>query len=286
MAQIRAALDRVAKALRLSRLQLAKARRRAKKFRERTEHNHEEQLAAQRAADAPQGRFASREAAEAFERKARRCSQRAIKSQNKAEFWRGRIRKLLQRIHRLEAKEEKLEAELAEWIKTHGPRVVGNHVEGGTPHARWMLACLTSVRNCANRGRRNFYSMAGAWDIDHELVGGPEYGHRSDCSSTVTGWAKAAGLPDPNGADWGGGFTGTLVGEHDGWKQVSRGEMIRKGWGYVVYGPGSGHHTEAYTPSPDNDQRTSGHGSGPVNFAVIDMFGAGEYQRYYIYDPS
>jgi hypothetical protein len=132
-------------------------------------------------------------------------------------------------------------------------------------------------------GRRNFYSMPGNWDVDHVIKPGEKHGERSDCSSTVTGWAKAAGLPDPNGENWHGGYTGTLLRGVNGWKQVSRERMIKHGWGYIVYGSGDGHHTEAYIGP---GERTAGHGSAPVDFGVINLFGAHEVMRYFIYDPD
>ena len=58
--------------------------------------------------------------------------------------------------------------------------------------------------------------------------------------------------------------------------------MRKKGWGYVVYGGGVGHHVEAYIGPGD---RTAGHGSAPVDFGRINLFGNGDF-RCFIYDPD
>jgi len=277
MAKLKAALAAVAEKLGLNQKLLARAQRRYQANRKRAYKAHAQQVAAQAKADELRATGAAR--AETVDREALRHSHVAYKNHQRAQYWLGVIKRLTQRIEGLEADQEKIGAE----IKKLRPKVKGNEVVGGTPKQRWFLACLTSVSNCSNGTRRNFYSQAGGWDISHELVGGPEYGERSDCSSTVTGWAKAAQLGDPNGTEWTGGFTGTLVGEHNGWKEVSLAAMRKKGWGFVVYGEGSGHHTEAFTPSKDSPDRTSGHGSAPVDFGTVFLFGPNEYQRYYIW---
>jgi hypothetical protein len=281
VARIRHLLDQVAEKLGLNQKLLERAQRRYKANRKRAFVAHNKQAKAQERAD--KARVAGNVvAAEREDATASRRAHVAYKNHLRAQFWLGRVKTLTQRIHGLEVEQDKLQAE----IKKLRPKVNGNKVEGGTPKQRWMLACLTSVANCSNGKRRNFYSMSGSWDIDHELVGGPSYGHRSDCSSTVTGWAKAAGLGDPNGADWTGGFTGTLISESNGWKQVSLAGLRKKGWGYIVYGGDSGHHTEGFTPSKSNPDRTSGHGSSPVDFGTLHLFGGGETERYYIYSPK
>jgi hypothetical protein len=61
--------------------------------------------------------------------------------------------------------------------------------------------------------------------------------------------------------------------------------MRKKGWGFIVYGEGSGHHTEAFTPSKELPDRTSGHGSAPVDFGTVFLFGTGEFQRYFCWFP-
>lgn len=217
--------------------------------------------------------------------KALRLDAKAEKEKARAVVWRGRARSLSNRIKGIETRIDKVEREIAKL----GPVVKGNRVEGGEDFDRWMTCLLASVRNCATADRRNFYSMSGSWDIDHEIVGGPQHGHRSDCSSTVTGWAKACGFDDPNGANWSGGFTGTLVGAHGRWKQVSLEHMLKaRRPAFIVYGSGNAHHTEAWCPLIDDNgdfidaMRTAGHGSDPVDFGTVHLFGSGEVERYFI----
>lgn len=271
------------KALSIQQQLLNRARRRYKANRKRAYIAHRKQLKAQEAADKA-GQFGPTENQARFVREfkaAARHGHVAFKNHERAQFWLGRIKVLSARADGISKDLGTIEAE----IKKLRPKVNGNKVEGGTPKQRWFLACLTSITACSNGTRRNFYSQPGNWDIDHELVGGPEYGERSDCSSTVTGWAKAAQLGDPNGANWTGGYTGTLISGSDGWKEVSLDAMRKKGWGYIVYGEGTGHHTESFTPSQASPDRTSGHGSAPVDFGTVFLFGTSEFQRYYCWFP-
>lgn len=275
-------IDRVAQLLLTNDAQLDIARNRYTANRQRSAAAVTARADAQTAADRLR-RKGHRKQALAKDREAGRQRVIAIKNHERALYFRGRIKELLQEKHGLEVRQDKLHHAAAKYLKNHGVRIVGNKAVGGTPEQRWIAVCLASVANCSSGDRRNFYSMPGSWDVDHVIKPGESPGERSDCSSTVTGWAKAAGLPDPNGANWTGGFTGTLLGAHNGWKEVSRERMVKHGWGYIVYGSGSGHHTEAYIGPGD---RTAGHGSAPVDFGVIDLFGSGEVQRYFIYDPD
>lgn len=285
MAKIKARLAKILEKLTSNEAQLKTARKRYKAARMRAEKNHARQIKLQERADLASGKasggYPNSANAQAFTDAAARCAHRAYKSHLKAIYWRGKVKTCVQRKEGLEAHEHTIEAELAKWKKEHGVVVEGNKVVGGTPGQRWRVALLASVKACSKGlpgGRRNFYSMSGTWDIDHELIGGPEYGHRSDCSSTVTGWAKACGLPDPNGEDFHGGYTGTLVGQHNGWKEVPRKYMETSGKpGYIVYGLGVGHHTEAYLGPGD---RTAGHGDAAVNFGIVDDFGDGQFRCY------
>lgn len=283
MARIKARLAKILARLSTNEAQLKKARKRYKAARARAQKNHERQIKFQERADLASGKtsggYPNSVNAKAFTDAADRCAHRAYKSHLKAQYWLGQIKSLIQKKEGLEVHEDKIKVELAKWKKEHGVVVDGNKVAGGTPGQRWKAALLTSVANCSNQNRRNFYSQSGNWDIDHELVGGPEYGHRSDCSSTVTGWAKACGLPDPNGEDFRGGYTETLAGQHNGWKEVSRRYMETSGKpSYIVYGPrGATHHTEGYLGPGD---RTAGHGSAPVDFGIVDDFGDGDFRCY------
>lgn len=274
MIRIKARLAKILEKLTSNEARLKKARRRYKACIALEEQNEAKAAKAQEEADKAKDPVAH----DAATRKAARCLHRAHKAHLRSVYWRGKVKLANQKIHNLRVDQDKIAVELAKWKKEHGVVVEGNKVVGGTPGQRWKAALLTSVKNCSNGSRRNFYSQSGSWDIDHELVGGPSYGHRSDCSSTVTGWAKACGLPDPNGEDFHGGYTGTLVGQHNGWKEVSQRYMETSGKpGYIVYGPGSGHHTEAYLGPGD---RTAGHGSAPVDFGVVDDFGDGDFRCY------
>lgn len=286
MAKIKARLAKILQKLTSDEAQLKKARRRYRAERGRAKENHAKQVEFQKRADLASGKagggYASDANAKAFTASAARCEHRAYKSHLRAQHYLGRIKELIQKIEDLEIHEAKIKAELAKYRKEHGVVIEGNRVVGGTPGQRWKACLLASVANCSKgmpRGRRNFYSMTGAWDIDHEIIGGPEYGHRSDCSSTVTGWAKACGLPDPNGEDWHGGYTETLAGQHNGWKLVSQHYMETSGKpAYIVYGPrGATHHTEGYLGP---GIRTAGHGSAPVDFGIVDDFGDQDFRCY------
>lgn len=301
MAKLKAALKAVKEKLSLNRRLLAVAQRRYKANRKRAYKAEQQKEARLKKADelraesvkyltygpdenvAKGGRLIKE--AERRGDEAKRFSHVAYKNHLRAQHFLGVIKKLNRRIKGIETRLAHVEAE----IKKLRPKVNGNVVEGGTPKQRWMLTFLTMVANCANGTRRNFYSMTGLWDILRELVGGPEYGHRSDCSSTVTGGAKAAGLPDPNGQDWQSGWTMTLMSESNGWRKVSEAAMRKKGWGYIVYVRSwedtEGHHTEAFTPSEENPDRTSGHGTDAVDFGTVDDFGDGLYHCF-IYDPK
>lgn len=270
MSKIKARLAKILEKLTSNEAQLEKARKRYKACIALEAQNKAKAAKAQEEADKAKDPVAHDAAA----RKAARCLHRTHKAHLRSVYWRGKVKTAVQKKHDLGIHQDKISAELAKWKKEHGVVVEGNEVVGGTPGQRWKATLLTSVKNCSNGKRRNFYSQSGNWDIDHELVGGPAYGHRSDCSSTVTGWAKACGLPDPNGEDFHGGYTGTLVGQHNGWKEVSRSSMESSGKpAYIVYGPGVGHHVEAYLGPGD---RTAGHGDAAVDFGIVDDFGDGD----------
>lgn len=278
--RLRKRLQRLLKRLNWNEGKLRIARRRHRHFRKRTEREHRHQIAAQRNAERLT-RAGHPLAARPYIRRAARCEYRAVRTHARAVYWRGRLRVLERHVHALEDRRDKVEAELREWRKKH-VEIHGNRAVGGTPEARFRAVCLQAVLACASGQRRNFYSQWGAWDIEHELSPGPEYGHRSDCSSSLTGWCWSAGLPDPNGMNYRGGSTANLVGEHGGWREATLAEMMAKGWGYIVYGYGGGHHVEAYVPSASDRYRTVGHGASPVGFGTVFLFGPSEYQRYYI----
>jgi hypothetical protein len=277
MEKIKGALSAVTDKLGLSRPLLTRAQRRYKANRRRAFIAHNTAIREEKAADRLRA-AGHTAAATRRDKEAGRAHTRAYRNHARAQFWLGRIKALTQRIEGLETRAAQLQGEL---IKLREARINGNRAQGGTPGKRWRAVCLAAAHNCATGRRRNFYSQSGSWDVHHEIEPGPEYGERSDCSQFVTGVAWSAGLPDPNGAEFTGGYTGTLVQENNGWRQVSLTAMERKGWGYIVYGPGIGHHTEAFI----GHGRTVGHGSAPVDFGVPDLFNDGDF-RCYIHDPK
>jgi hypothetical protein len=210
---------------------------------------------------------------------------RRDRTEAKAITWKQRARdktKLIAGIH------EDIEAVQKEMAK-YGPTVhlEDNKVTGGTFKERWILSNLTAVTCCNNGRRRNAYSQGGTPDIRHPFGPGPAAGRRDDCSSYTTSQALATGADDPNGEDFSGsGYTGTLVLAMGGWREATLVEMIRAGQGYIVYGSGAGHHVECYCPSVSDRYRTVGHGSAPVDFGTVHLFGSGEVERYFIYDPE
>jgi hypothetical protein len=218
------------------------------------------------------------------EAKAQRLEAKAETQKRKAIVWKTRARRYTQRIHGIEVRVDKVQEELAKLEPT--VHLKEQKVTGGTFPERWIAHNLTEVERCADNHRRNAYSQSGRPDIWHPYGPGPAPDRRDDCSSDTTAAALATGAKDPNGLDFNGeGFTGTLVGQHNGWKEVSLQHMIKAGQGYVVYGSGDGHHVERYVPSSQDQMRTVGHGSAPVDFGTVHLFGTGEVERYFIYAP-
>jgi hypothetical protein len=201
----------------------------------------------------------------------------AERNRAKARWWIGRIKDLkIQKEGRNEVRAELL----AELAKLEAKRIKidvdGNKITGGNAGERFRAACLLSAKRCADGKRRNFYSQPGLFSVDRCFTG-ELYGQRSDCSQWITSVCWSAGLDDPNGQDWKAGYTGTMIGGHGKWGECSRDELLNKGWGYVVYGAGTGFHTEAYV-GPGN--RTIGHGDAAINAGDLDMFSP---RRYFIY---
>lgn len=278
-------IERVEQHLHTAGVRVALTQNRYAANRKRAFAAHARQLAAQAAADKYRA-DGHVKAAHQRDRYALRENHIATKNHLRAQHYLASVKEAIQLQRGLETRADALHKHAEEWIKSHGVQLQGNHAVGGDDFERWMTVLLASVASCADGKRRNFYSQTGAWDILHEIVGGPRYGNRSDCSSTVTGWALAAGLGDPNGANWSGGFTGTLRSNSNGWKTVSLTHMLaaRKP-AFTVYGVGDGHHTEAWCPSDTDRYRTAGHGSAPVDFGTLYLFGTSEFQTFHIYDP-
>lgn len=269
MKKVRAALAAVAEKLALNKPLLGRAQRRYKANRKRAYVAHNQQVKAQGAADRlrTEGHSAK---ARRRDRKAARLGHVAYRNHLRAQFWLGRVKVLVARVHKLETDQEKLQAELRKFNKV---TIRGNSATGGSKHERLKAVALKSAANCASGARNNFYSMPGSWDIDH-CITGESYGERSDCSQWFTSVYRSAGLPDPNGERYAGGYTGTLVANG---RQISRDEL-RPG-DAVIYGGGVGHHVEMFVGPGD---RTIGHGSAPVDPGVIDLFGDGDY-RFFSY---
>lgn len=267
MSKVRGLLAQVAEKLGSNQLLLARAQRRYKANRKRAFQAHNQQIKAQGAADRlrSQGHVAG---AEKRSKDAARKGHVAYKNHLRAQHYLGVIKKLTQRIEGLKSAQVQYASQLHELKKV---KVVGNKATGGTRRHRLKTVALLSAARCASGGRNNFYSQAGAWDIDH-CITGERYGERSDCSSWVTSVYKSAGLADPNGERYTGGYTGTLVANG---KQVS---TPRPG-DLVIYGPGTGHHVEMYVGPGD---KTIGHGSAPVDPGVIDLFGDSDF-RFFSY---
>lgn len=222
--------------------------------------------------------------------KALRLIAKAEKAKVKAIIWKQKAKAATQAINGLSVTKDELEADLARWQKTHKPHIGkdGKVAGASSKGEAAIFAAKYIATKCAGASRPNYYSMTGGgFNVTHPLLKGDQKAigqvpyERSDCSLFVTEVCWAADLPDPNGEDWHGGYTGTLVGQHNGWKLVSEATMRKKGWGYIVYGSGVGHHTEFYVGEGGDD--TIGHGSPPVDTGIINLFGDGDY-RCYIYE--
>lgn len=306
MAKLRKRLVALAHSLGIQKPLLARARRRYKSFHRRAFQAMKQKEAARAAADKLRAEAGvcftygpNEDAAKGMQllRKAERKDAKALrfeaaetKNRAKKVFWRGRVRTLHKLVQGIETDIAGVEDELAKLKAKHGVTIEGNKASGGTPFQRWKAVLLAAAANCASNHRRNFYSQSGSWDCKHEIEPGPSYAERSDCSEFVTGAAYSAGLKDPNGARFTGGYTGTLLGQHNGWREVSEAEMKRAGKpALIVYvsswSDTEGHHTDGWCPSPGDADRTIGHGSAPVDAGTVDDFGDGLF-RCLIYDPK
>jgi hypothetical protein len=260
MNKIRAALARIAKALKLDHVLLARAQRRYKANRRRAYIAHNQQLGAQRRADSLRAHGHAAAAAR-VDKEVRRRAHVAYRNHLRAEHYLGVVKRLQQRIHGLKTKREHFRAELKKKV-------------GSGPRAELRHAIHTAAANCASGHQNNYYSMTGALpDLAKTLAGMP-YGHRFDCSSFATGVYFVCDLPDPNGGNYTPGetmYTGSL-GEHG--KRVS--EAQAKTGDLVLYGPAPHHHVEVV--DDPHAKTTIGHGSPPIDAGVFDLFGDGDYE--------
>lgn len=208
--------------------------------------------------------------AKKMDRIANRCERKRLRHRARRAELVTEIKRLKRAINHLEQNQKAREAQLVKWVKAHSLQIKGDRITGGTARERLVAGALAAAANCASGRRRNFYSQAGAYTTQHGITGEPS-GYRSDCSQFVTSIYWSAGLEDPNGYNWTGGYTGTLV-SHG--RQVSS----PKPGDLVLYGSGSAHHVEMFIGGGE----TVGHGSSPVDKGVVNLFGDGQY-RFFSY---
>jgi hypothetical protein len=184
-----------------------------------------------------------------------RVRARRFKNQRKAlARTRAAIRKARSKIGKRRKLIKRLEAELA-----GGPvRIEGNggpgKIHGGTPRER-LVACAKAAALAHYQGRRkSFYSQSGTWTVKHGILGEPR-GYRSDCSQFWLSMYWSADLPDPTGANYGSGYTGTIG--NKGLPTASPG----KGGDAGLYGSFPHHHVEMSI----GGGHFVGHGSPPVD---------------------
>lgn len=270
MDRIKKALNALADKLGANRAKLKIAYHRWKANHKRTEKHHKAALRAERAADRARGNDHPARARKK-DREAAREHGRANKYQGRAQYWIARIKEAKRKINHLEQSQAEREAQLAKWKKEHGVQIHGNKITGGTARQRLVAGALAAAANCSSGKRRNVYSQAGAYTVQRGITGEP-VGYRTDCSQFVTSIYWSAGLEDPNGENWTGGYTGTLVREGKWVNSPQPGDL-------VLYGSGTAHHVEMYVGPGD---KTIGHGSAPVDAGVINLFGDGDY-RFFSY---
>lgn len=264
MAKLRERLAALAKSLGIQKALLARARRRTKADHDRAVQAERQRDHVRKVADRLR-REGHPAKARRKDRKAARFDQRATKMHARAAHWVDRVKALVQRVEGLEIESAQLEAELAKWKREHGVsiHVRSNKVTGGTARQRLKAAALLSAARCASNKRANFYSRPGAFTTDACFTG-ESSGERSDCSQWIASVYAACGLEIP------GTWTGDMVG---------KGEEIRRSQlqpgDAVIYGSGTGFHTELYVGPGD---RTIGHGSAPIDPGTVDLLGDGNYR--------
>lgn len=208
-------------------------------------------------------------------RKRVRRRNRARKAADQDRAILARERKELAKHQRQRAQHVKAIAKIDVMIeknKARKPRINGNKVTGGSARDRLKAAALEAAAMDAN-GTYRFYSQAGAWTVQYGITGEPK-GYRSDCSQWVTSIYWSCGLPDPNGLNYTGGYTGTLASNG---REISRDEL-RPG-DLILYGASPFFHTEMYVGPGD---KTIGHGSAPVDAGTIDMVSGPKQYRTYL----
>lgn len=259
--KLRAKAGRVAKRIVGENTVIAFCQSRVKHFHGVARKKYDKSIATTEEAD----KLRKHHAAEALilDRKATRLMAKSDHAHDKAEHWIAKTKHHIQIRDDLEDTAERLQARIKKLAPK--PKVKGNKVVGGTWKERLQVAMLTSAANCKKGVRHNFYSQRGLWDIRHAITG-PSLGHRDDCSSWFTSIYWSCNLADPNGTNYGYGFTGTIV---NNWKQISRAEARNMPGAAVIFGPGDGHHVEMAIG--DGTEHTIGHGSGPVDMGTFDL---------------
>jgi cell wall-associated NlpC family hydrolase len=267
MNALRKMLEAVAEKLQSNEALLHKAQRRHKKFRERTEAEHRRQVAAQKAGETA---------------KADRCAHRALKSHQRAVYWKGKVRQQSARISHLEKSEAELEAAIQKWKREHGIVFEGhNKVRGGQPDQRLRAAIHRAALNYRKGTQPGYYSQEGAARAyDHGLYHYP-YGHIWDCSTFADAMYFVCGLDSPSGPSGytAGGYTGT---------EMAHGKVVpeskARSGDLVIFqrypGDTIAHHVEVVD---DPTARTTiGHGDSAIDSAGggsigFDLFGDGLY---------
>jgi cell wall-associated NlpC family hydrolase len=176
----------------------------------------------------------------------------------------------------------------AENVDPPSPKVAGNSVSGGSVRERIVAAAMEAARLYYTGKSHRFYSQPGTWTVEKGITG-ESPGQRSDCSQFVTSLYHSADAPDPNGANYTGGWTGSLEAHC---QEISRGAL--KPGDLVIYGPrGATHHVEEWVGNGDgrtsyatlakqgsqSRDRTVGHGSPPVDYGDIDMISGPRFFR-------
>ena len=135
-------------------------------------------------------------------------------------------------------------------------RRVGNKVTGGSARERLVFAAKEAARLDKADIRKSFYSQLGSWTANRAITG-EKRGQRSDCSQWVIAIYKSAGLKDPSGNNFAGGFTGTLYMHADRVASPLPGDLC-------MYGAPPGVHVELFV----GDGKTIGHGDEYVNYST------------------
>ena len=112
----------------------------------------------------------------------------------------------------------------------------------------WAAFCVK------NRASFRYTEGSSRWHMVESTPG--SLPQSADCSAFVTGLAKWAGASDPNGLDFKGGYTGTLL------KHCNRVTVTQARMGdLIVYGPGTGSHAVFISERlPRNDFWVVSHG--------------------------